>query len=313
MSTRVMVVDDDQDIRTIVEAIFLQQHYVVKTCASGEEALAEVEEFQPDLIILDVMMPGMDGYQVSKQLKKDFETAHIPIILLTARQELSDLERGVESSIDDYIAKPFNHRELTARAKMVLARSRYQMGCNPLTGLPGNLEIEHRAKEMLRLEEESIIFYLDIDGFKAYNDYYGYAQGDKVIKLLSHILVTIVRKHSSPDDFIGHVGGDDFFVAARGKNAEELAEQFIEQFEEKIKDYFTKDVLEQGYYEIRDRTGRLRRYPPLLTLTVVLINIGKRHFDSYAELSGAIMELKKFGKQKPGSTVVQERRHDEPE
>ncbi|MCD4732716.1 response regulator [bacterium] len=313
MSTRVMVVDDDQDIRTIVEAVFLQQQYVVKTCASGEEALEEVEEFQPDLIILDVMMPGLDGYQVSKQLKKDFETAHIPIILLTARQELSDLERGVESSIDDYIAKPFNHRELMARSKMVLARSRYQMGCNPLTGLPGNLEIEYRAKEMLRLDEENVIFYLDIDGFKAYNDYYGYAQGDKVIKLLSHVLITVVRKHSSPDDFIGHVGGDDFIVMTKDKSSTPLAEQFIEQFEEKIKDLFTKDVLEQGYYEIRDRTGRLRRYPPLLTLTIVIVNISKRHFDSYAELSGALMELKKFGKQKPGSTVVYERRHDEPE
>src|SRR4030042_6392769 len=126
MSTRVMVVDDDPDIRSIVKTVFEGDNYTVRTCPSGEDALEQVKVFNPELIVLDVMMPGMDGYQVCSELKKDFETAPIPVILLTAKQDIIDLERGVEHSIDDYIAKPFSQRELLPRAKMVLSRTRYQ-------------------------------------------------------------------------------------------------------------------------------------------------------------------------------------------
>ncbi|HDR06494.1 MAG TPA: response regulator [Candidatus Coatesbacteria bacterium] len=224
MANRVMLVDDDPDIRSIVKTIFEGDGYTVRACGSGEEALEEVKSFNPELIVLDVMMPGMDGYQVCSELKKDFETAHIPVILLTAKQDIIDLERGVEHSIDDYIAKPFSRRELLARAKMVLARTRYQLGCNPLTGLPGNLEIEHRLKEVLRTHKPYSLFYADIDNFKSFNDYYGYARGDSVIRFLTHCLVEAVRLVGKPADFVGHIGGDDFFVLCYHNEAERLAD-----------------------------------------------------------------------------------------
>jgi PleD family two-component response regulator len=308
MSTRVMVVDDDPDIRTIVRAVFEGDNYAVETCPSGEEALELVKVFNPELIVLDVMMPGMDGYQVCSELKKDFETAHIPVILLTAKQDIIDLERGVEHSIDDYIAKPFSQRELLARAKMVLSRTRYQLGCNPLTGLPGNLEIEHRIKEVIRSDKPYSLFYADIDRFKSFNDYYGYARGDSVIRLLTHCMIQATRVLGKPKDFVGHIGGDDFMMLCYHTEAEKLANRVIELFAEGVKDYFDPDDSDRGFYEITDRTGHLRRYPATLTLTIVLVSSQKRKFTSIAEIAGVVTELKKFGKTKAGNIVVQERR-----
>jgi diguanylate cyclase (GGDEF)-like protein len=311
MSTRVMIVDDDPDIRTIVRVLFEQDNYEVATAADGEEALALVGEFQPELIILDVMMPGIDGYQVCEELKKSFETAHIPIILLTAKQDIMDLEKGVKHSIDDYVAKPFSHRELLARAKMVLARTRYQMGCNPLTGLPGNLEIEHRIKELVRTGDDFSLYYLDIDGFKAFNDYYGYARGDLIIKLAANCLVRTTRELGEPGDFVGHVGGDDFVVIVKRHSDDKLAEHIIELFEKEQCQYYDDDDLERGYFEIKDRTGHLRRFPIKLTLTVVVVTNERRSFETFAEIAGVQGELKKFGKGKPGSVIVHERRSDD--
>lgn len=308
MSTRVMVVDDDPDIRTIVRTVFEGDNYAVETCPSGEEALERVKVFNPELIVLDVMMPGMDGYQVCSELKKDFETAHIPVILLTAKQDIIDLERGVEHSIDDYIAKPFSQRELLARAKMVLSRTRYQLGCNPLTGLPGNLEIEHRIKEAIRSGKLYSIFYADIDRFKSFNDYYGYARGDSVIRLLTHCMIQATRVLGKPKDFVGHIGGDDFVMLCYHNEAEKLANRVTELFGEGVKDYFESNDSERGFYEIKDRTGHLRRYPATLTLTIVLVTSDKRKFTNIAEIAGVVTELKKFGKGKPGNIVVQERR-----
>ncbi|MCX7022349.1 MAG: response regulator [bacterium] len=308
MSTRVMVVDDDPDIRSIVKTIFEGDNYTVQTCPSGEEALEQVKVFNPELIILDVMMPGMDGYHVCSELKKDFETAHIPVILLTAKQDIIDLERGVEHSIDDYIAKPFSQRELLARAKMVLSRTRYQLGCNPLTGLPGNLEIEHRLKEVIRADKPYSLFYADIDRFKSFNDYYGYARGDSVIRLLTHCLVQATRVLGKPKDFVGHIGGDDFMMLCYHQDAEKVANRVIELFTEGVGDYFDETDLKRNYYEIKDRTGCLRRYPATLTLTVELVSSEKRRFTTTAEIADVVTELKKFGKGKPGNIVVHERR-----
>ncbi len=308
MSTRVMVVDDDPDIRTIVKAVFEGDNYTVETCPSGEEALQRVREFNPELIVLDVMMPGMDGYQVCTELKNDFETAHIPVILLTAKQDIIDLERGVEHSIDDYIAKPFSQRELLARAKMVLSRTRYQLGRNPLTGLPGNLEIEHRLKEVIRSGKPYSSFYADIDRFKSFNDYYGYARGDSVIRFLTHCMIQSTRVLGKPKDFVGHIGGDDFMMLCYHPEAEKLANRVIELFQEGVKDYFDEADRESGYYEIRDRTGHLRRYTATLSLTVVLLSSERRTFTNMAEIASVATELKKFGKNKAGNIVVQERR-----
>ncbi len=313
MSTRVMIIDDDPDIRNIVQVIFEQDGYVVETAPDGEQGLVAIREFMPELIILDVMMPGIDGYEVCSRLKENFETAHIPVILLTAKQDILDLERGVRHSIDDYVAKPFSHRELLARAKMVLARTRYQMGCNPLTGLPGNLEIEHRIKEILRTGEPFSIYYLDIDGFKAYNDYYGYAQGDLIIKFMANCLIEATRTAGAEDAFVGHVGGDDFVVMTRRHDHRDLADSIIELFEEGQSQYYSDADLEKGYFEIKDRTGHLRRFPVKLTVTVVVVSNEKRSFESFAEISSVQGELKKFGKGKSGSVVVRERRSDDDE
>jgi two-component system alkaline phosphatase synthesis response regulator PhoP len=118
----ILVVDDEEDIRELVTFNLTREGYVVRSASSGEEALDSVKKQMPHLIILDLMLPGMDGLEVARKLKKDSSTEGIPVVMLTAKGEEADIVAGLELGADDYVTKPFSPRVLTARVKTVLRR-----------------------------------------------------------------------------------------------------------------------------------------------------------------------------------------------
>jgi diguanylate cyclase (GGDEF)-like protein len=306
---RILVVDDEKHIRKIVRFQLEKAGYTVETAEDGVQALKAVEASPPDLILLDLMMPNMDGHEVCRHLKADYQTGHIPVIMVTAKANLENKLQGLEDGANDYIAKPFAMTELLMRVKNVLHWSQFQRQANPLTGLPGNVSIEKEVERRITNNGNFVFMYADIDNFKAFNDYYGYRRGDDAIKLTAEIITEAVKVAGGGDDFVGHVGGDDFVIVSTPENSDSIASTIVKMFDERIVHLLDKEDIERGYVEVINRKGTVDRFP-LLTMTIAVVKNSAGKLDHIARISDTASELKRYGKTLEGSVVVKERRKD---
>ena len=304
---RILVADDEPHIRRILQFMLEQEGFEVNMAEDGEEAWKAVASFQPDLVLLDVMMPRMDGFAVLEIIRAGFETARLPVILLTAKGEEQDKVRGLAGGANDYIIKPFNHDELLLRVTNLLEATRREREANPLTGLPGNRAIDREVQDRISADQEFGFIYIDMDRFKSFNDKYGYSRGDRAISFLAGVLIGITQKYGSGREFVGHVGGDDFVVVSASQDAERLALRIIQEFDEGKADLHDEEDFRNGYLEIESRSGQIERVP-LISLTLALVRDCRGRFQHPAELSNTLVELKRCGKTKSHSVVVKERR-----
>jgi len=304
---RVLVVDDEEHIRKIVKFQLEKAGYEIDTAEDGLQALKAVEACLPDLLLLDLMMPNMDGHEVTRRLKSNYQTSHIPVIMVTAKAELENKLQGFEDGANDYITKPFAVTELLVRIKNCLQWSQLQRQANPLTGLPGNISIEKEVERRLKNNTRFVFMYADVDNFKAFNDYYGYKRGDEAIRLTAEVIVRSVKSNGNGDDFVGHIGGDDFVIVSTPAKADAIASNVVKMFDERVVSLFGPEDLERGYVEVVNRKGTIDRFP-LLTLTIAMVTSGKGRVDHIAHISDIASELKRYGKTLEGSVVVKERR-----
>lgn len=308
---RVLVVDDEPPIRDILKFQLENAGFVVKCAEDGAEGLQMAQEDPPDLVLLDLMIPQMDGYEVCRRLKSGYETRHIPVIILTARGELDEKLKGLENGANDYVTKPFSMPELLMRVKNVLSWSQSQREANPLTGLPGNVSIEREVTKRIEAQQPFAFIYSDIDNFKAFNDYYGYAKGDDVIRTSARILAMAIAKSGNRDDFVGHVGGDDFVVMTTPDKADAIAKTVIDLFEKNAEKLFEQEDLERGYLKIRRRSGEIMRVKSL-GITLAVVTNEKEPITHIGRVADIASELKRYGKSMTGSVVVRERRGNLP-
>jgi PleD family two-component response regulator len=209
-----LIVDDEKTNVAVLSRFLSQRGYATDSAFNGAQALEKITKSQPDVLLLDVLMPVMDGLTVCRTLRADVATQSLPIILVTARTAIDDRITGLKAGVDDYIAKPFDLDEVEARLEGALKRRRLDLSSNPLTHLPGSPTIEEEVWKRLRMGFPFAFAYLDIDQFKAYNDVYGYEAGDKVIKRLGTIMSQAVKRSPTDATVAGHIGGDDFVLIA---------------------------------------------------------------------------------------------------
>jgi diguanylate cyclase (GGDEF)-like protein len=306
---KILVVEDEDALRKILQMQLEGAGYDVVTAEDGLEGLEKVKQNPPDLVLLDVMMPRMDGSEVCRQLKANFQTSQIPVIMLTALGELRDKVAGLDVGANDYMTKPYSLDELLIRMRNILRFSRLQRESNPLTGLPGNAAIEAEAAKRIQSGEDFAFLYLDIDNFKPFNDYYSYQAGDDAIKKTAMIILGAVGHSGGSADFVGHVGGDDFVVFSTPDNAEVVAEEIKRQFDAKMPCLYKEEDRERGYVEVMSRQNAKTK-APLMSITIAgVTNIG-RTITHIGQLSDKAAELKRLGKKQPGSNIVWERRGD---
>ena len=307
MSERILVVDDDRNLRKIITTNLELAGYDVTAASSGVEAMQLLEDLQPDLVLLDVMMPSMDGYETTRRIRKHPTNSHVPIILLTAKGEVEDKVQGFDAGADDYITKPFGPQEMLARVRAKIRRVTVDSSLSPLTRLPGNLAIEAELKKRIESGLPFAVLYEDLDNFKAFNDVYGFTHGDEAIQLVASTTVDAVRRRGNEDDFVGHIGGDDFLAVTSTERSEEIAREIIAHFDHDIRKLYTAQDLRQGYIETRDRRGSLNRYP-VMSLSIAIVTNENRTLDNYAQIGEAAAELKRYAKQLGGSVYVKDKR-----
>src|SRR5450631_1169967 len=179
----ILVVDDDADIVRFVEMNLRLEGYRVVVARDGVEALAMVAAEMPDLVLLDTMMPGYDGIEVTRRLRADSRTSTLPIIMLTAKTMSADRVLGLTTGADDYIIKPFDTLELVARVRSTLRRNAEARAVSPLTSLPGNVRIEDEIAGRVSSGSPFAVAYLDLDNFKAFNDAHGFMRDYAVVSV----------------------------------------------------------------------------------------------------------------------------------
>ncbi|MCI0475883.1 MAG: response regulator [Anaerolineales bacterium] len=303
----ILLIDDDPLIRRIVTRALSATGYQVAEASSGTEGLALAFKNPPDLILLDVMMPGMDGFQVCAALRQNSLTANVPVLMLTALDQTDSKVRGLQTGADDYITKPFNLDELQTRIEAHLRRSERDLGANPLTILPGNIAIEHTLRQRLATTQPLAVLYIDLTNFKEYNDECGWLKGDEIIRMLARQIVDTVRKQGNPDDFIGHIGGDDFVVMSTPARAEPIAQMVITRFDVEIQLFYPAEVRARGYIETVDRRGNPFR-APIVSVAVAIVTNEQSQFHHPGQVAARAAELKKYVKSLPGSQYAFDRR-----
>ncbi len=307
MSERVLVADDDPDILSVVKINLELDGFEVDTAVDGEDALQKATGTPPNVIVLDIMMPRMDGLTALHRLRSQAATANIPIILLTARGLPEDRVRGLELGADDYITKPFDITELAARVRAVLRRTQAARDLSPLTGLPGNFKITAEIEACIRDERHFALVHGDLDNFKAFNDHYGFMRGDEVIRFCASCFNEAATTLGITDAFVGHIGGDDFVAIVPPEMAESFCKEVIERFDDGILDlYDTADAL-RGYIEVIDRRGERYAFP-VVSLSLGVASTDVREIGTQWEASAIAVEMKEFAKKQPGSTYRIDRR-----
>ncbi len=305
----VLVADDDQDIVSFISVNLEIEGFEVVTASDGEDALKKAHDSHPDLVLLDVMMPKIDGYEVCQRLRADIATKHLPIIMLTAKSLSADKVVGLTAGADDYMIKPFDPVELLARVKSTLRRSREMKATNPLTQLPGNVQIQEEIATRIAKKVQFALMYIDLDYFKSFNDHYGFARGDEAIKLLAQCSINALQAFDAGHGFLGHVGGDDFIGLTEPDVAELAAKQIIERWDKGVAKLADAKDVKRGYIEVADRQDKMHQFP-ITTVSIGIVTTIERPIESHWEASEIASEMKHVAKKTKGSSYAVDRRKD---
>lgn len=307
MGVKILIVDDDPDIRDVLKLTLSEENYEILEASDGEEALRVIRSIQPDLILLDYKIPKVDGREVCRRIKKDLLLRHLPIIMVTGKGDISDKVDGIDAGADDYVVKPFEPKELLARIRMILRHTERDLEANPLTRLPGNVSILKELSK--RIENKSLfaVCYLDLDKFKSYNDKYGFEHGDEVIRETARLLIRAAQELGNRDDFVGHIGGDDFVIVTTIDKADALCQKLILDFESLIPSFYNEKDRKNGYILGKDRQG-LEQKIPLLSISIGVVTNEFRKITHVAQIGEIGAELKAYAKSLERSNYVRDRR-----
>ncbi|MCL4695301.1 MAG: diguanylate cyclase [Candidatus Hydrogenedentes bacterium] len=281
--------------------------FEVSLARTAEEAHRAFYADPPHCMILPLSMTSGDGANLLKELKRDNVYGHLPAIITVSPEDVGSGIDWISVPADDFVVDPINSEALLARIHLCWSRAMRDVNANPLTGLPGNLVIGHEAERRLGAAEPFAFAYLDLDGFKSFNDRYGFARGDEIIRMTARILVNTVRAIDEHRTHVGHVGGDDFVFVTPAGLMNEACEQIIASFDAIVPDFYDDDDRKRGGIDSIDRQGNPKWYP-LVTCSIGAVDTTVSHVKHIAELFGRVSEVKNAAKHLQGSRFVVDRR-----
>lgn len=243
----ILIVEDDLDIADMLTAYFRVQDYEVVAVNWGEDGIRASQTHTPDLVILDIRLPDIDGFEVARRLRSNRKTKDIPIIFLTEKRERSDRLKGLELQADDYITKPFDIQELRLRVRNALRRSRQGSLTNPVTGLPeGGLVDE--ALTMCLERDDAALLVVSLQNLNGFREVYGFVASDDLLRAVSLIVRDTVRDLCEHDDFLGHLTATDFLIITSSANVEPVSDRVRKRLEQSFDYFYADQDREQGRF-----------------------------------------------------------------
>lgn len=305
---KILLIDDEEDFRFTMSLNLQNSGFDVVPAKGGDHGLEIMKSTKPDLVLLDLNMPNPDGHEVCEIIRKDPTLCAIPVIILTSSDELSDKLKRLEGGADDYVTKYTDYKELEARMKMVIQRNLQSLDSNPLTRLPGNNIIQEKIKTYINNKTPFSVAYTDLDNFKAYNDIYGFKKGDDVILFSAKVMKESVKNNGNGNEFIGHIGGDDFVVIAQPQTIKKICDGIVKLVDEGIVEFYEDEDRREGYITTKDRQGVIRKFP-LVSISIAIVNDSLNNFTNIGEIIRTVTELKSLAKKTTGSIVVVDKRN----
>ncbi len=305
----ILVIEAEHPIAQLLAQTLELEGYGTLVAHTGEAGLALALREAPHLILLDLMLPGIDGFEVVTRLRANLRTAHIPVVILSARHDTADKVRAFASKADDYLTKPFVGVELMARIRTQLRHVQDNLR-SPLTSLPAGQFVEQTIAQRLEAGESGArwaILYFDLDHFKAFNDAYGFLRGNDLIRLLARIASEILREAGNLGDFLGHVGGDDFILITTPDRAPAICEALIARWNaESFTCYAPEDVQRGAFLSVNSL--REPQMYPLVSLSIGVISNTLRPVTTMEEVSQLAAEVKYRAKAMAGSAYYVDQR-----
>jgi PleD family two-component response regulator len=280
---QLLIVEDDVDISNMLRIYFGSQGYDVNVAPRGRDALEKTRQVMPHLLILDIMLPDIDGYEVCRTLRTNTRTSHIPVIFLTQKDERSDKLKGLELGADDYITKPFDIEELKLRVQNALARSERESLTDPQTGLPAGRLIEDQLRRLIRQQNWAFMD-IRLNHFDPFKDVYGFIAGNDVLRFTAMLLGDVVDEVGTPNDFIGHAGGDNFVIFTDLRAIQRLKVRLKERFSTEIQTHYNFMDRQQGYMLAPSKSGEMLQ-TPFMTLAIGSISPQTHQFADIREIT----------------------------
>lgn len=312
ITEKILIAESDPRAREVLVIKLSNAGYHVHSASQGDEVLEKALSLQPDLIILTINLPVKDGFEICYELRQTPQTRRIPIIaVLDEDRDLNDLA-GIGVKFEDKLIKPFPPKDALMKAHLLLAQKRSLMGVNTLTGLPGKQQFDMEVKDRLELGAFFNLLFIDVEGFTVYNKYYGFEQGDEIIKAVGDLLNEVVDGLDTADVFLAHTGGDNFRMILPVGYGERVGKEIIARFDQRIPQYYLEHDRNRGGIVVKNRQGILEQYP-IMTVAVAQVSNEFRSFGHPLETELIGDELLRYARNMPGSNFVFDRRRNDDE
>jgi PleD family two-component response regulator len=306
MEAKILVIEDDRITMEMLRRSLEKTGYEVACAGDGLKGIELALSVRPDLVLLDIMLPGISGLEVCRILRQNWLMFSVPIVMLTTLSSLNEKLKGISSGADDYLTKPIALPELQARVMMHLQRSRRERDLNPLTGFPGNREIEAEIQRRLAKEEVFGLAYIDLDNFKPYNDQYGFHMGDRVLLALALLLREAASDYGTlARNFIGHIGGDDFVLATDKDRLAEISAHIAKGFKSLVPSFYPSEVVERDYMDGVSREGVPHRFK-LCAVSIGGLIVWPSRWPDGPTLIRYLMQLKNKAKRSADNLYLEE-------
>ena len=290
---RILVVDDEIDISNMLKIYFTGQGYDVDIALKGGEALAITRKQLPNLIVLDINMPDMTGYDVCRELRTTTRTSHIPIIFLTQKDERSDKIAGLELGADDYVTKPFDIEELKLRVQNAIDAAKRTTQIDSKSNLPTGRLIEEHLRTLMHSNDDWSYIDIKIQHFDLFSEVYGWAAGDEVIRFTSLIAGEIIDSLGTPEDYVGHPGRDLFVIITHSKDYQRLIDRLQARFSDEVKQHYSFIDRERGYMLVPE--GNSEKQVTLMELSVGAVSTKSYSFSDIREVTEMAAERRRRG------------------
>lgn len=307
MAQEIYIIDNDNELKSRLVDIFRKEkEYKFKKAKTTE--IENVLKNIPALIIINEDGIQEDIIKLCNQIRQNEDNSITPIIVISSKREKEHRVEILKACVEHYIKAPIDEEYLYYTIKNVIRLLDTNRRVSPLTGLPGNVQIQAEMKKRLLNKDDFAILYIDLDNFKAYNDIYGFLNGDEIIKFTSRCIMKCLHNDTeSEDNFVGHIGGDDFVAITSNIDCEHICQDIVLEFENGVKKYFNEEDLEKGYLEVPNRKCILEQFP-LTTISIGVVIADEGRFHNVLEIGEVAAQVKHLAKITPGSTYVIDRR-----
>lgn len=302
----IYIIDNTQSVLNILKQIFKDEiDYQFKSVKTEEINIALKNI--PDMIIIDEDTIDVDIVELCKSIRENEDNSITPIVVISSDWEKEHRLKILEQSIEYFILKPIDREYFYYTVRNILNLLHNNRRISPLTGLPGNVQIQAEMKKRLLNKDQFAMFYFDLDNFKAYNDTYGFANGDEIIKFTARTIVENVHQMGTEDSFIGHIGGDDFVAITGRTDYEKICKNIISDFDTYVLGYYNENDVQKGYIEVANRRGIIEQFP-LTSISIGVVEITPGRFKNTLEIGEVGAQVKHQAKSIMGSTYVINRR-----